>query len=163
MAAVPPDRLSGPAYAGHKETWRGQVLFSLVFAPLGCLLRFYMSLKLNGLVPSFPLGTFTANIFGTAVLGMTYDLQRAPVSAAGMGAVVGVTGCQVLQGVEDGFCGTLTTVSTWVVELTGLRRRHAYVYGGASVFMGLGILVVVMGSVLWTVGWRTPSCAVPVS
>lgn len=160
MAAVPPDRVGGPAYAGHTETWRGQVLFALVFAPLGTLLRFYLALKLNAAVSWFPLGTFAANIFGTAVLGMGYDLQRAPLLGIG---VVGVTACQALQGVEDGFCGCLTTVSTWVVELTTLRRRHGYFYGTASVIVGLGLLIVVQGSVLWTVGYQTPSCAIETS
>lgn len=161
MAAVPPDRLRGPAYAGHGGTWRGQVLFALVFAPVGCLLRFYLSLKLNALVAWFPLGTFAANTWGTAAFGMAYDLQRARLSGAGVGG--GVTGCQVLQGVQDGFCGTLTTVSTWVVELTTLRRGHAYFYGLTSVFAGLILLIVIMGSVLWTIGFQTPVCAIEIS
>lgn len=160
MAAVPPDRVGGPAYTGHTETWRGQVLFALVFAPLGTLLRFYLALKLNAVVSWFPLGTFAANIFGTAVLGMGYDLQRAPLMGNG---VVGVTACQALQGVEDGFCGCLTTISTWIVELTTLRRRHGYFYGAASVVIGLGMLIVVQGSVLWTVGYQTPSCTLETS
>ncbi|KAK0279933.1 hypothetical protein LTR35_000982 [Friedmanniomyces endolithicus] len=69
LAIWPPDRPSGPSSHGSwaNETWRGQALFALVFAPLGCLLRFYASLKLNGLVPSFPLGTFAVNMLGTAV------------------------------------------------------------------------------------------------
>lgn len=155
MAALPPDRVGGPAHKGHVETWRGQTLFALVFAPLGALLRFWLSLKLNSLIAWFPLGTFTANIFGTAVQGMAYDLQRVPFMGAG---VVGITACQALQGVEDGFCGCLSTVSTWILELTTLRRRHAYFYGAASIGVGLGVMVVIMGSVLWTTGFHTPSC-----
>ena len=58
----------------------------------------------------------------------------------------------------DGFCGCLTTVSTWIAELNGLGRRHAYVYGGVSVLSGLGILTIIMGSVRWTVGWGTVVC-----
>lgn len=161
MAAVPPDRAGGPAYDGHVETWRGQAIFALVFAPIGCILRFYLSLKLNTLIAWFPLGTFVANMFGTAVLGMTYDLQRAPLGSNAIGG--GIIGCQVLQGIEDGFCGALTTVSTWVVELSSLRRRHAYLYGSTSVLAGLGLLVVIMGSMLWTIGFQTPVCVLEVS
>ncbi|OCK93104.1 uncharacterized protein K441DRAFT_566618, partial [Cenococcum geophilum 1.58] len=159
MAIWPPDRPSGPDSKGNwaDETWRGQAVFALVFAPAGCLLRFYASLKLNGIMPSFPLGTFGVNIFGTAVLGMAFDLQHVSLdNTAGVGG--GRVGCQVLEGVMDGFCGCLTTVSTWIAELNGLGRRHAYVYGGVSVLSGLGILIIIMGSVRWTVGWDTVAC-----
>ncbi|OAA60510.1 Camphor resistance CrcB protein [Niveomyces insectorum RCEF 264] len=145
LSALPPDR--GGA---SPETWRGRATFALVFAPLGCLARFYASLYMNGLVVSFPVGTFFVNIFGTAVLGMSWDLAHVPLG--------GVVGCQVLQGVEDGFCGCLTTVSTWVVELSNLRRRHAYVYGTASVLAGLAVMVAVMGGLRWTDGFAPLQC-----
>ncbi|KZF26520.1 hypothetical protein L228DRAFT_279707 [Xylona heveae TC161] len=162
LAIWPPDRSSS-----SKDHWRGEAVFAIVFAPLGCLLRFYLSLLLNGLVASFPLGTFTVNVFGTAVLGMAYDLQHVRLPAGGGGSTAaslgivggGVTGCQVLQGIMDGFCGCLTTVSTWVMELNGLRRRHAYVYGLVSVGVSLALLVLIMGSVRWTVGWSSPVCS----
>lgn len=139
LAAVPP-----------ADYWRGVAVFSLVLAPLGTLARFYASLWLNGLRPAFPLGTFAANVLGTAVLGVAWDLQRVPLG--------GVVGCQVLQGVEDGFCGCLTTVSTWVAELAGLRRKHAWVYGGASVVAGFAIMVAVMGGLRWSDGFAALKC-----
>ncbi|CAI7643779.1 unnamed protein product [Penicillium viridicatum] len=149
LAIWPPDRHHGP------DVWRGRAVFALVFAPLGCLLRFYASLHLNSRIPTFPLGTFAVNIFGTIIEGLCYDLQH----VSGLGAVVpaAMTGCQVLQGVMDGFCGSTTTISTWVVELKGLaHRRHAYLYGSASVLVALGFLVVIMGSLLWTRGFAEP-------
>ncbi|KAF2004235.1 hypothetical protein P154DRAFT_531557 [Amniculicola lignicola CBS 123094] len=162
MSIWPPDRPSGPVSKGpwENETWRGQAVFACVFAPAGCLLRFYGSLFLNPLTPSFPLGTFCVNVFGTAVLGMAYDLQHVSIASS---SVIGGgrIGCQVLQGVMDGFCGSLTTVSTWIYELELLKRGHAYVYGFTSVAAGLGILVCVMGSVRWTVGWSEVACVMP--
>ncbi|KAF2190229.1 hypothetical protein K469DRAFT_624818 [Zopfia rhizophila CBS 207.26] len=159
MAIWPPDRPGGPDSKGSwaNETWRGQVVFACAFAPVGCLLRFYVSLRLNGIIPSFPLGTFCVNIFGTAVLGMAFDLQHLKLGNTGLAGGGRVT-CQALQGIMDGFCGALTTVSTWIVELNGLRRGHSYVYGGTSVLCGLGILVCIMGSVKWTVGWTQVAC-----
>lgn len=151
LAIWPPDRHGGP------DVWRGRAVFALVFAPLGCLLRFYLSLYLNGRMAAFPLGTFTTNIFGTIIEGVCYDLQH----VSGLGAVIpaALTGCQVLQGVMDGFCGSATTISTWVAELNGLsRRRHAYVYGVTSVIVALGFLIVIMGSLLWTSGFDEAVC-----
>jgi fluoride exporter len=141
-----------------EDFWRGRACISLVFAPPGCLLRFYASKKLNARIPSFPLGTFLVNIFGTGILGMCYDLQHARnIGAAPNG---GVAACQVLEGVMEGFCGCTTTVSTWVVELKTLQRRHAYIYGMASMIIALGLSVVVMGSVGWTSGFGAPICSV---
>lgn len=135
LCVFPPDR------GEEEEAWRGAVTFALVFAPAGCLMRFWLSVRLNGLVARFPVGTFTVNVLGTLVLGVAWD-----VAHVASGSVVS---CQVLQGVQDGFCGCLTTVSTWVGELAALRRRHAYVYGGVSVGVGLGVLVGVMGGLRW--------------
>ena len=138
-----------------RDAWRGQAVFSLIFSPLGCLARYYASLHLNGKIASFPLGTFAVNIIGTALLGMFYDLQHVSLGNSVGG---GMIGCQVLQGMMDGFCGCLTTVSTWVGELNGLRRRHAYLYGSASVLGGLSLLVIIMGSLRWTLGFSAPVC-----
>ncbi|KAI9709459.1 MAG: hypothetical protein M1820_003219 [Bogoriella megaspora] len=165
MAIWPPDRPGGPSSRGSwaNETWRGQAIFACVFAPVGCLLRFYTSLKLNGLVASFPLGTFAVNMLGTAVLGMAFDLQHVPLKSAGGSIGGGRVRCQILQGIDDGFCGCLTTVSTWVAELNGLRRGHAYYYGISSIVMALGLLVIIMGSIRWTIGWQDPVCIIPPS
>ncbi|OKL57760.1 hypothetical protein UA08_07000 [Talaromyces atroroseus] len=129
------------------NSWRSDALFAIVFAPLGCLFRFYMSLLLNARIPVFPLGTFAVNIIGTGVLGMCYDLQHVsgigaptpslygwdPTASSSRDSLFpGITSelqstarsilvsCQVLQGVMDGFCGATTTVSTWIAELTSI-------------------------------------------
>ena len=138
------------------KAWRGRATFAMVFSPLGCLFRFYASKHLNARVPSFPLGTFLVNMIGTLVLGMCFDLQHAGGIGAGPGG--SATACQLLVGVTEGFCGCATTVSTWAAELTSLRRRHAYLYGLLSVSLGLGLLVVVMGSLRWTKGFGLPTC-----
>ena len=135
-----------------QQHWRGRVTFALVFAPIGCLLRFYMSKYLNSRNPSFPFGTFIVNILGTIILGMCFDLQHT-TSVAG-----GILSCQVLQGVMEGFCGCVTTVSTWVAELNGLKRGHGYIYGLSSVVVALMFLIVIMGSLQWSRGFDEPVC-----
>jgi len=139
---------------GNPIHWRFRAVLPLVFAPPGCLLRFYASKYMNALLPAFPLGTFSVNIFGTAVLGMAWDLQH----ARGIGAT-SLNACAVLEGIMEGFCGCLTTVSTWVAELQGLRRRHGWMYGLTSVAVALGLMVIIMGSMAWVVGFEQPACS----
>ena len=141
-----------------KDTWRGRAAFSCVFGPLGCLLRYHVSRKFNARIPSFPLGTFVVNVFGTLVLGMCYDLQHLSQITALGGGHASVVGCQLLEGVIQGFCGALTTVSTWVGELNGLRRRHAYVYGVVSIVVSLGFLIAIMGGLRWSEGFGKLAC-----
>lgn len=160
MAIVPPDRPGGPAgkSSWDEENWRPTIL-SCLFAPLGCLLRYQLAIKMNGIAGSFPLGTFTANIFGTAVLGMAFDLNHVSMglgSNAGVGG--GLIGCQVLSGVSDGFCGSLTTVSTFCTEIIALGKR-AYLYATVTIATALAFMIVIMGSVRWSIGWQDPVCS----
>lgn len=105
-----------------------------------------------------PIGHVCVNMFGTLVLAVVWDLQRLPNHAITANFGGNLVSCQVLQAIEDGFCGCLTTVSTWVLELSTLRRRHSYQYGFASIGASLMIVVVVMGSLKWTVGLSQPVC-----
>ncbi len=59
-----------------------------------------------------------------------------------------------------GFSSCATTVSTWVGELETLERRHAYVYRITSNIVALVILVVIMGSLLWSIGLSSPACRI---
>ncbi|KAF8534288.1 CrcB-like protein-domain-containing protein [Trichophaea hybrida] len=128
--------------------WRDNALFACVFAPLGVYTRFWISRILNPRVKAFPVGTFCCNMFATVVL-------------AGMGvgrARHGGIGCGVMKGLEDGFCGCLSTVSTFAVELKGLRVVQAYVYAVVSTVVGLGVVVGVLGSLTWAKGGLVKMC-----
>lgn len=149
-------------FPANHYRWRASATLALVFSPVGCLFRFYASKYLNARLPWFPLGTFSVNMFGTAVLGMCWDLQHAPsiVGADPNPHSLSYAGCAVLQGVIDGFCGATTTVSTWVAELSALRRGNGYVYGVVSMGLGLTLLVCTMGAMGWTVGFGRSVCAI---
>lgn len=138
--------------------WRGQVVFAIVFAPMGTIVRYWLSVQLNRCIKSFPIGTFSANMLGTALLAMAYDLQHTNLQ----GNIVGgsIIGCQVLAGITEGFCGCLTTVSTWVAELKSLRKRHAYLYGVTSIAIGFSLMIVIVGALQWTSGLRVPVCKI---
>ncbi|KAG0126589.1 CrcB-like protein-domain-containing protein [Tuber indicum] len=125
--------------------WRGDVLFACVFSPPGAIMRFWASRLGNPMRKAFPLGTFMVNMLGTAVLAGLL---------AGRYAHFGGNTCDVLRGLGDGFCGCLTTVSTFVVEVRGLGISHGYVYAGASIVVGLCLTILILGSYAGMGSWN---------
>jgi CrcB protein len=73
-------------------------------------------------------GTLLVNVAGSAVLGAVLGLGRVPDAVV---ALVGV-----------GFCGTLTTFSTFGADVVGLLERRALgralAYVGATLVLGIG-------------------------
>lgn len=151
-----------PSNPRRRTSVRTRMLLPLVLSPPGCLLRYYLAKWFNKPAsPNFPLGTFLANVLGSWILAMAYDLRHAGGIGAtwtAHGLVGSGTICAVLAGIEQGFCGSLTTVSTWVVELNGLSRLAAWKYGATSVAVGLAGIFIIMGSMRWTVGFENPVC-----
>lgn len=76
---------------------------------------------------AFPWGTLTVNVGGSMLLG----LLAGATASRGVTALLGT-----------GFCGALTTYSTFGYELLRLTEegaaRHAVLYAAASVAAGLG-------------------------
>ncbi|KAI8137326.1 CrcB-like protein-domain-containing protein [Fennellomyces sp. T-0311] len=128
-----------------------ELMLACVFAPLGALLRWHLSV-FNAKVwkGKFFCGTFLANMLGTMVLAVLALLQS--------GVVMSSIACDVVQAFADGFCGCLTTISTFVVELSNLPLRHTYVYGISSVVLGQCFMFLICGTFIWTQGVH-PSCS----
>lgn len=122
---------------------RRELAFSCVFAPVGALTRWYLSFY-NGRLPHFPIGTFIANIFATAVL--------AALSLVQSGVNIIPIACDVVNGLITGYCGCLSTISTFMVELTSLGRKHGYIYGLTSIVVGQCFMFVILGSYIWSQG-----------
>mmetsp|Transcript_17108 Transcript_17108/g.29388 ORF Transcript_17108/g.29388 Transcript_17108/m.29388 type:complete len:478 (-) Transcript_17108:75-1508(-) len=123
-----------------------QTLLSVCQAPIGASLRWQLG-RLNKISASkksgFPLGTFIANMLGSAILAMGYLLSYTVVRK-------GTVGCNFILGLETGFCGCLTTVSTFIAELKSLKVKHAYVYGLVSVIIATIIYVLIVGGYQWS-------------
>jgi len=101
-----------------------RLVYSLVFAPVGTFMRRFMSF-LNSVNQKFPLGTFFVNVFGSALLVLLFLIPGV--------TAVSNNHCYMIAGLMAGFCGCFTTVSTWVVELSVLNKKYAYIYGAASI------------------------------
>lgn len=140
-------------------TWRSWA-FSCLFAPWAAIARYLLSKHLNPLVKNFPIGTFTCNIVGCILLAIFTLLARGRSHLSSKLPIVSsVIGCHVLVGLDDGFCGTFTTISTLVVELFGLDSLYDYRYGGVLVISGFASMVVILGSYNWTVGLTRAVCS----
>ena len=129
--------------AALKPEWRPIAGYAIVFAPVGALARWYLARTFNDRLSSLPVGTLSANVGGTFLEGIFY---------LGQYYIGSRTGCGVLQGLQDGLSGTLTTVSTLILELITLELRHAYRYGFLSVALSLSFLVLIDGIDFWTHG-----------
>lgn len=130
------------------KRWRHRVVFSLLLAPPGAMLRYALS-KLNTRAPflnRFPIGTFIANIAATLIIGGVFAAQRRPG--------VGIVRCDGLYALQQGFCGCLSTVSTFAVEAKTIRgKRWKLLYVLGSVILGHVLMLGVVGGVGWTQGY----------
>jgi CrcB protein len=132
-----------PAYFCLSASFRHQATAALLFCFPGTLTRYVLSILLNPRFKVLPVGTLVANEFGTSLLAMFHALQglRPPVSPGA---------CSILQGLDDGYCGCLTTVSTFVSEMRVLGSRKGLLYGTVSIVLGQVLMVLVLGSAVWT-------------
>ncbi|GAN10555.1 chromosome condensation protein [Mucor ambiguus] len=138
----------GVVFAAIFAPYQRDLAFACVFAPVGALTRWYLSFY-NGRLPHFPIGTFAANVFGTIVLAILAVAQSGPRLTS--------IACDVIAGLADGYCGCLTTISTFMVELTTLPRKPSYIYGSLSVVIAQGFMFIILGSYIWSQGVN-PMC-----
>jgi fluoride exporter len=102
----------------------------------GAYLRYFLSF-LNPWNTEFPFGTFIANIVGTWLLALFTILSKFEISYSDhyMQAI--------MFALSYGFCGNLTTISTFVNELNNLPRKAGYIYGIVSTIVAqIGIIFI---------------------
>jgi fluoride ion exporter CrcB/FEX len=97
------------------------LLTSLVFGIIGAYIRYLLS-DFNALNPTFPLGTFAANVAGTFIASGVLFVAKFVVDYYDTEMQA------ILYGIIYGFCGCLTTVSTLVKEIDSLAVNDAYLY-----------------------------------
>lgn len=132
--------------------------FAAVMSPIACWMRYYMSKWLNPKLQQFPLGTFSVNFIATICLAIIVILNRGETKS-GSRVVHTILSCHILQGLDDGFCGTLSTVSTFVSELHSLRITKGYIYAFTSITVCFCLMIIILGSYTWTMGLVDPLCS----
>ena len=114
--------------------WKS-ILAIAVGAALGALLRWQLGIKLNALFPTIPPGTLVANLIGAYVIGLAIAFFASFSALSPEWRLLVITG----------FCGGLTTFSTFSAELATLLQQ-------GRVLWALGIVAAhVVGSVLMTI------------
>lgn len=134
------------------KSWRHDVIFPLLLAPPGTIVRFALS-KLNTLpafVNKFPIGTFIANEAATLVDAAVFALQHIPAtfsSTEGDNAIR----CGALYAIQQGFCGCLSTVSTFVIESRTIKGNGwKWLYIGTSVVVGHLFVLSILSGLRWS-------------
>jgi len=119
-------------------------IVALLFAPFGALLRWILGKFLNVLNPDFPIGTFIANIAGSIGIGIAVVYMRKLSFLLNEDEATLNIRCRILIGIEEGFCGCLSTVSTFILELYTIRRKKwSYIYGITSVVVAQVCLYII--------------------
>lgn len=119
------------------------VIAICVGASLGALLRWWLGLLLNGLFPTIPPGTLVANLVGGYVVGLAIAFFATYSAIAPEWRLLVITG----------FCGGLTTFSTFSAEIVTLLQqgRAAWALGAAATHLVGSVLMTIAGAgtMLW--------------
>jgi len=103
-------------------------------AAVGAWLRWGLSIALNPVFPTLPLGTLAANLIGGLLMGFAMELMTRHTLLSPEARLL----------VTTGFLGGLTTFSTFSAEISTLLLRKEWLWSA------LGIGAHVVGSIAMT-------------
>lgn len=114
-----------------------------VGASLGALLRWWLGAQLNSLFPVVPPGTLAANLVGGYVIGLAIAFFAMYSAIAPEWRLLIITG----------FCGGLTTFSTFSAEIVTLLQqgRSLWALSAAAMHLFGSVLMTLAG--IGTVQW----------
>lgn len=104
---------------------------------LGALLRWGFGILFNPILPAMPLGTLAANLLGGLVIGVALGVFNQFQSLPP----------EIRLFVTTGFCGGLTTFSTFSAETVTLllRQQYAWAFGIVSAHLFGSLLMTLAG------------------
>ncbi|HWG75283.1 MAG TPA: fluoride efflux transporter CrcB [Steroidobacteraceae bacterium] len=122
--------------------WKSVLAIS-IGASVGALLRWILGNRLNGLFPTLPLGTLAANLIGGYIIG----------AAAAFFAVFSTLAPEWRLLIITGFCGGLTTFSTFSAEVATLMQQGRMLAAGAVICTHLAGSLLMTFAGIGTVSW----------
>jgi fluoride exporter len=122
--------------------WKSIVAIG-IGAALGALLRWWLGTKLNSYFPNIPPGTIAANLVGGYIIGAAIAFFSSFGALAPEWRLLVITG----------FCGGLTTFSTFSAELVTLLRAGQVSWACAEVAIHLGGSVLMTAAGIGTIEW----------
>jgi CrcB protein len=114
-----------------------------VGASLGALLRWWLSTRFNSLFPAIPPGTLLANLIGGYIIGLGIGVFAAFPTLSPEWRLLIVTG----------FCGGLTTFSTFSAELVALLQSGRPLWTCGAIAAHLAGSVVMTFAGMGTIAW----------
>jgi CrcB protein len=119
------------------------IIAIFIGAGLGALLRWWLGLTLNSYFPSIPPGTLAANLIGGYIIGVAIAFFAASTALAPEWRLFVITG----------FCGGLTTFSTFSSEIVALLEQGQSLgaCGAAALHLAGSVLMTFAG--IGTVAW----------
>ena len=126
--------------------WKSVLAIS-IGAALGALLRWQLGIRLNSLFPTIPPGTLVANLVGAYLIGLAVAFFTSLSAISPEWRLLIITG----------FCGGLTTFSTFSAELATLLQqgRLSWALGAAAAHVAGSVLMTFAG--MATVVWARSS------
>lgn len=120
--------------------WTSTLAIS-VGASLGALLRWQLGHRLNTLLPAIPPGTLAANIVGGYIVGLAIAYFAHATDIAPQWRLLVITG----------FCGGLTTFSTFSAEIVSLLQAGRLVVAMAAIGVHVAgsLLATLAGLATW--------------
>jgi CrcB protein len=120
--------------------WKPVVAISIGSAA-GALMRWQLGIRLNSLFPAIPPGTLAANIIGGYIVGLAIAYFVQAVDIAPEWRLLVITG----------FCGGLTTFSTFSAEVVTLLQegRLALAMGAAGIHLFGSLVATFAGMATW--------------
>ena len=112
-------------------------------AALGALLRWWLGSRLNATLPPLPLGTLASNLIGGYVVGVGIAFFAAFAAVSPEWRLFVITG----------FCGGLTTFSTFSAEIVTLLQQGRMVWACAAVAAHLFGSLLMTFAGIGTVAW----------
>lgn len=167
------DCFAGSSAGERKATFVAALLAAAVYALFGCLarydtdatrksilwyppllsfvgawLRYTLSAQLDVYTPYFPMGTFLSNVLASVLVGCVEILLHREYRECRRSTRLQPAKCTdtpyfLIEAAAYGICSSLSTMSTFIAELSILPTRYAYRYGLLTVLFAFGCAILV--------------------